>query len=102
MEEAGLALALGGLPVSAPCVSSIGFPKACTARSSLHDLWPPADDANQDGEVSIRLVLVEEVIQSILTGEFTLDAGTVMVDGLLRLGAVPPEDPYNLTCAASP
>jgi len=36
------------------------------------------------------------VIEEILAGEFTLDAGTVMVDGLLRLGAVLPEDPQYL------
>ena len=61
----------------------------------VHDLWVPPDfkPANQDGEVAeIRLMPVEEVIQSILAGEFTLDAGAVMVDGLLRLGAVMPED----------
>jgi 8-oxo-dGTP pyrophosphatase MutT (NUDIX family) len=65
----------------------------------VHDLWVPPDftPVNQDGEVSeIRRVPVEEVIQSILAGEFTLDAGTVMVDGLLRLGAVMPEDPQYL------
>jgi 8-oxo-dGTP pyrophosphatase MutT (NUDIX family) len=61
----------------------------------VHDLWVPPDfkPVNQDGEVAeIRLMPVEEVIQSILAGEFTLDAGAVMVDGLLRLGAVMPED----------
>ena len=65
----------------------------------VHDLWLPEDfkPQNQDGEVSeIVLMPVEEVIQNILNGEFTLDAGTVMVDGLLRLGAVPPEDPKYL------
>jgi hypothetical protein len=36
------------------------------------------------------------VIQAILEGDFTLDAGTVMVDALLRLGAVLPEDPHYL------
>jgi 8-oxo-dGTP pyrophosphatase MutT (NUDIX family) len=61
----------------------------------VHDLWLPVDfvPANQDGEASeIVLKPVEEVLQDILTGEFTLDAGTVMIDGLLRLGAVLPED----------
>jgi 8-oxo-dGTP pyrophosphatase MutT (NUDIX family) len=65
----------------------------------VHDLWVPPDfkPVNQDGEVSeIRLAPVEEVIQDILAGEFTLDAGAVMVDGLLRLGAVLPEDPQYL------
>jgi 8-oxo-dGTP pyrophosphatase MutT (NUDIX family) len=65
----------------------------------VHDLWVSADfkPVNQDGEVSeIRLMPVEEVIQAILAGDFTLDAGTVMVDALLRLGAVLPEDAQYL------
>jgi 8-oxo-dGTP pyrophosphatase MutT (NUDIX family) len=65
----------------------------------VHDLWLPQDfkPENQDGEVSeIRRMPVEEVIASILAGEFTLDAGAVMVDGLLRLGAVLPEDSQYL------
>lgn len=65
----------------------------------VHDLWLPPDfkPVNQDGEVSeIRLVPVEEVVQEILSGSVTLDAGAVMADGLLRLGAMPPEDPQYL------
>jgi len=44
----------------------------------------------------MRCVRVEDVLQSILAGEFTLDAGVVMIDGLLRLGALVPEDPQYL------
>jgi 8-oxo-dGTP pyrophosphatase MutT (NUDIX family) len=65
----------------------------------VHDLWLPQDfrPENQDGEVAeIRLLPVEEVMQEILTGSVTLDAGAVMIDGLLRLGALPPEDPQYL------
>jgi len=65
----------------------------------VHDLWLPGDfkPANQDGEVAdIRRVPLEEVLQQILAGEFTMDAGTVMIDGLLRQGLVPPEDPLYL------
>ena len=65
----------------------------------VHDLWLPNDfkPANQDGEVSeIRSMPVEEVMQNLLTGDFTLDAGAVMIDGLLRLGAVIPEDAQYL------
>lgn len=61
----------------------------------VHDLWLPEDfkPANQDGEVSeIRCLPVEDVLQHLLAGDFTLDAGTVMIDGLLRLGAMLPED----------
>ncbi|SRR5258706_818117 len=65
----------------------------------VHDLWLPDDfkPTNQDGEVAeIRLVPFEDVVEQILTGEFTLDAGTVMIDGLLRQGVLPPEDPLYL------
>jgi 8-oxo-dGTP pyrophosphatase MutT (NUDIX family) len=65
----------------------------------VHDLWLPEDftPSNQDGEVSeIRCMPVEEVLQNLLAGDFTLDAGTVMIDGLLRLGAVLPEDSQYL------
>ena len=65
----------------------------------VHDLWLPDDfkPANQDGEVSeIRLFPIEEVIGNILAGDFTLDAGAVTIDGLLRLGAVIPEDAQYL------
>lgn len=65
----------------------------------VHDLWLPDDfkPRNQDGEVSdIRCMAVEEVVQNLLAGDFTLDAGVVMIDGLLRLGAVLPEDPQYL------
>jgi 8-oxo-dGTP pyrophosphatase MutT (NUDIX family) len=65
----------------------------------VHDLWLPADfkPVNQDGEVSgIRCTPVEDVLESLLAGDFTLDAGVVMIDGLLRLGAMLPEDPQYL------
>jgi 8-oxo-dGTP pyrophosphatase MutT (NUDIX family) len=65
----------------------------------VHDLWLPPDfkPANQDGEVSeIRRAPVEDVLQNLLAGDFTLDAGAVMIDGLLRLGAVLPEDSQYL------
>ena len=65
----------------------------------VHDLYLPDDfkPQNQDGEVSeIRCLAVEDVMASILAGEFTLDAGVVMIDGLLRLGAVLPEDAQYL------
>jgi hypothetical protein len=65
----------------------------------VHDLWLAEDfkPRNQDGEVSdIRCMAVEEVLQNLLAGDFTLDAGVVMIDGLLRLGAVLPEDPQYL------
>jgi 8-oxo-dGTP pyrophosphatase MutT (NUDIX family) len=100
-EEAGLA---PSLLRDVNCVSAVrveySVPEGLHREILfVHDLWLPPEykPANQDGEVSeIRLVPVEEAIQGILTGEFTLDAGTVMVDGLLRLGAVLPEDPQYL------
>jgi 8-oxo-dGTP pyrophosphatase MutT (NUDIX family) len=100
-EEAGLA---PSLLADLTCISAVrveySVPEGLHREILfVHDLWLPPEykPANQDGEVSeIRLVPVEDVIQSILTGEFTLDAGTVMIDGLLRLGAVLPEDPQYL------
>ncbi|HLX23489.1 MAG TPA: DUF4743 domain-containing protein [Usitatibacter sp.] len=65
----------------------------------VHDLWLAEDfkPENQDGEVSeLKCMPMEDVIAAILAGEFTLDAGVVMIDGLLRLGAVLPEDPGYL------
>jgi 8-oxo-dGTP pyrophosphatase MutT (NUDIX family) len=65
----------------------------------VHDLWLPGDfkPANQDGEVAdIRRVALEEVLEQILAGDFTMDAGTVMIDGLLRQGILAPEDPLYL------
>ena len=44
----------------------------------------------------IKLMPLEDVVEEILAGEFTLDAGTVMVDGLLRQGILSPEDPLYL------
>lgn len=65
----------------------------------VHDLWLPEDfkPVNQDGEVAeIRRMSLEDAVQCLLCGDFTLDAGAVMIDGLLRLGAVMPEDPQYL------
>lgn len=65
----------------------------------VHDLWLPPDftPANQDGEVGeIQLMRNEEVIERILDGEFTLDAGAVMIDALIRQGIPLPEDAQYL------
>ena len=100
-EEAGIAPSLlAGLN----CVSAVRVEYSVPDglhREILfvHDLWLPDDfkPANQDGEVSeIRSMAVEDVLQNILAGAFTLDAGVVMIDGLLRLGAVLPEDAQYL------
>jgi 8-oxo-dGTP pyrophosphatase MutT (NUDIX family) len=100
-EEAGVAPALlAGLN----CVSAVrveySVPEGLHREILfVHDLWLPADfkPANQDGEVAdIRLMPVEDVLTNLLTGDFTLDASVVMIDGLLRLGAVLPEDPQYL------
>jgi 8-oxo-dGTP pyrophosphatase MutT (NUDIX family) len=96
-EEAGIAPAMLG---DVSCLGAVrveySVPEGLHREIMfVHDLWLPADfkPVNQDGEVSeIRCMPVEEVLQNLLTGDFTLDAGTVMIDGLLRLGAVLPED----------
>jgi 8-oxo-dGTP pyrophosphatase MutT (NUDIX family) len=65
----------------------------------IHDLWLPADytPANQDGEVAaLYRMPVAEVVEAILAGEFTLDAGAVMVESLIRNGVMHPEDPEYL------
>jgi 8-oxo-dGTP pyrophosphatase MutT (NUDIX family) len=100
-EEAGIPPALlGGLYCASAVRVEYSVPEGLHREILfVHDLWLPPDfkPVNQDGEVSeIRLVPVEQVIQEILAGEMTLDAGAVMVDGLLRLGAVLPEDPQYL------
>lgn len=64
-----------------------------------HDAWLPEDfqPQNQDGEVArLYCLAIPEVIEAILAGEFTLDAGAVTVDALLRNGVLAPEDPQFL------
>jgi 8-oxo-dGTP pyrophosphatase MutT (NUDIX family) len=100
-EEAGIAPALlAGLNCLGAVRVEYSVPEGLHREILfVHDLWLPHDfkPANQDGEVSeFSLRPVEEVIEMILRGDFTLDAGAVMVDGLLRLGAVLPEDPQYL------
>jgi 8-oxo-dGTP pyrophosphatase MutT (NUDIX family) len=100
-EEAGIAPALLG---DVNCLGAVrveySVPEGLHREILfVHDLWLPEDfkPANQDGEVAeIRLMPVEEVMHNLLAGDFTLDAGAVMIDGLLRLGAVLPEDPQDL------
>jgi 8-oxo-dGTP pyrophosphatase MutT (NUDIX family) len=100
-EEAGIPPALlGGLNCLGAVRVEYSVPEGLHREVLfVHDLWLPADfkPANQDGEVSeIRCLPVEEVMQNLLTGDFTLDAGAVMIDGLLRMGAVIPEDAQYL------
>ena len=100
-EEAGISPSLLG---SLSCMGAVRV--EYSVPEGLHreilfvyDLWLPVDftPSNQDGEVDdFRCMPFEEVLQSVLTGDFTLDAGTVMIDGLLRQGALLPEDPQYL------
>jgi 8-oxo-dGTP pyrophosphatase MutT (NUDIX family) len=100
-EEAGMS---PGLLAGVNCISAVrveySVPEGLHREILfVHDLYLPDDfkPQNQDGEVSqIRCMAVEDVLASILAGEFTLDAGVVMIDGLLRLGAVLPEDAQYL------
>ncbi|MGE5616137.1 MAG: DUF4743 domain-containing protein [Bacillota bacterium] len=65
----------------------------------VHDVWLPDDfkPVNQDGELAeIKCEMLEAVVQDILAGEFTYDAGAVMIDGLMRQGILSPEDPMYL------
>ena len=100
-EEAGLAPALlGDLNCAGAVRVEYPVPEGLHREILfVHDLWLPPDvtPVNQDGEVAeIRRMPVEEVMGEMLAGSFTLDAAAVMVDGLLRLGAIPPEDPQYL------
>ena len=100
-EEAGIAPALlAGLNCLGAARVEYSVPEGLHREILfIHDLWVPDEftPANQDGEVAeIRCLPVEEVMRNILAGEFTLEAGTVTIDGLLRLGAVLPEDPQYL------
>jgi 8-oxo-dGTP pyrophosphatase MutT (NUDIX family) len=100
-EEAGIAPALlAGLNCLGAVRVEYSVPEGLHREILfVHDLWLPDDfkPTNQDGEVSeIRCMPVEDVLQKLLAGDFTLDAGAVMIDGLLRLGAVLPEDPQYL------
>ena len=100
-EEAGLAPSLlAGLNCLGAVRVEYSVPEGLHREILfVHDIWLPDDckPANQDGEVAeIRRMPVEDVLESLLGGEFTLDAGVVMIDGLLRLGAVLPEDPQYL------
>ncbi len=100
-EEAGMApTLLAGLNCIGAVRTEYPVPEGLHRETMfVHDLWLPPDftPANQDGEVSgITCMPFEEVMENILAGEFTLDAGTVMIDGLLRQGAVMPEDPQYL------
>jgi 8-oxo-dGTP pyrophosphatase MutT (NUDIX family) len=88
----------------APCLSAVrveySVPEGLHREILfVHDLVMPQDfkPTNQDGEVAeIRPMSFQDVVQEILAGEFTLDAGTVMIDGLLRQGILSPEDPLYL------
>lgn len=54
---------------------------------AVHDLWLPAhlQPQNQDGEVaSLERMDIPHVLQHLLAGEFTWDAGLVVLSGLLR------------------
>ena len=101
LEEAGIAPALlDGLACIGAVRVEYSVPEGLHREILfVHDLWLPEDfkPANQDGEVAeIRRFPLEEVLEQILLGEFTMDAGTVMIDGLLRQGILPPEDPPYL------
>jgi 8-oxo-dGTP pyrophosphatase MutT (NUDIX family) len=100
-EEAGIAPALlAGLNCMGAVRVEYSVPEGLHREILfVHDLWLPRDfkPTNQDGEVAdMQCMPVEDVMASLLAGDFTLDAAVVTVDGLLRLGAVLPEDPQYL------
>ena len=88
-EEAGIPMSLLGI-IKPAAVIQVAYP----VPEGLHqetlfsyDLALPGHftPVNQDGEVaSIQQMSVAEAIEAILEGEFTLDAGTVTIDFLIR------------------
>jgi 8-oxo-dGTP pyrophosphatase MutT (NUDIX family) len=104
-EEAGIQneLALRALPAGAVHIWREQPDGLQSETIFLHDLWLPGDfaPANQDGEaVDHRLVAMDEAARLIaLTDEpdeVTADASLVVLDFLLRQGAVDPATPaYN-------
>jgi 8-oxo-dGTP pyrophosphatase MutT (NUDIX family) len=100
-EEAGIP---AGLVAGTTCASVVrveySVPEGLHREIIFaHDLWLAEDfrPQNQDGEVArLYCLSVPEAIEAILAGEFTLDAGAVTVDALLRNGVLAPEDPQYL------
>ncbi|HEX4943868.1 MAG TPA: DUF4743 domain-containing protein [Usitatibacteraceae bacterium] len=100
-EEAGIpANLLAGLACASVVRVEYSVPEGLHREVIFaHDLWLPEDfrPQNQDGEVArLYCLSIPETIQAILAGEFTLDAGAVTVDALLRNGVLAPEDPQYL------
>lgn len=86
-EEAGLCFRRMPSPASRLFIHrriGEGVQDECIA---VHDAWLPAHfrAINQDGEVAqAGLMPLPEVLQHLLAGRFTWDAGLVVLDGLLR------------------
>lgn len=86
-EEAGLCFRRVPSPASRLFIHrriGEGVQDECIA---VHDAWLPAHfrAINQDGEVAqAGLMPLPEVLQHLLAGRFTWDAGLVVLDGLLR------------------
>jgi 8-oxo-dGTP pyrophosphatase MutT (NUDIX family) len=100
-EEAGIPAALlNGVPCASVVRVEYSVPEGLHREIMFtHDLWLPEDfrPVNQDGEVArLYCLSVPETMDAILAGEFTLDAGAVTVDALLRSGVLAPEDPQYL------
>ena len=100
-EEAGIAAGLmGGVACASVVRVEYSVPEGLHREIIFaHDLWLAADfrPQNQDGEVArLYCLAIPEVIDAILAGEFTPDAGAVTVDALLRNGILAPEDPQYL------
>ncbi len=100
-EEAGIpAPLMAGLACASVVRVEYSVPEGLHRETLfVHDLWLPEDfrPQNQDGEVARLYCLgIPEAIEAILAGEFTLDAGAVTVDALVRSGILAPEDPQYL------
>ena len=93
-EEAGIPMSLLGI-IKPAAVIQVAYPVPDGLHQETlfaYDLALPSHftPVNQDGEVaSIRPMGVGDTIEAILQGEFTLDAGTVTIDFLLRHDLLP-------------
>lgn len=104
-EEAGIAAPLARLAQPAGAVHICRDPPDGVQRETIfvHDLWLPADfaPAGRDGEViEHRLVTLAEAARLIARSngadQVTADASLVVLDCLLRHGAITPDTPGYL------
>lgn len=104
-EEAGIPSELARRARSAGTVDICRDQPEGLQRETIHlyDLWLPADftPQNQDGEATEhRLCAPHDVLAILETDDVTADASLVLVDFLLRRGAIADDDPSGEVLSA--